>query len=948
MLRYIVLICFIWTLLVVRAQDPYSVNFSITEGLPSSNVYSIFKDDNGLLWFTTDVGIVRFDSHRFTLLNTDNGLSDNEIFRLFKDHKGRIWLQTLNGKLSYIYKDKIYNEHNSKFLGESNGNSQVMQIFERDRVLYIVFKNGEITLIDSVNQVSKLEYLSKSLSGIWKKNTHIYGIFSDGILNINTGKSYAVLPDKLSYRVFNFNGKPLLAKRNVIYEVSDTTLTPMLTLDASLDINHLASIDKALWVCTRTGVYIYREHKLIKQMFKDCSVTDVVKDQEGNFWISTLNKGVLMIPYFGIEQHLKSSKINCLTTDNLNSLWVGDYVNKFYHRQAGQLIAYSLKEKYGDEKITNIRIYGDTLYVVSKSGIYVKTKNSGFFYVASANDILKDGQKIYLASTSLFELDVSTLHNLQYSDINKRVLLGRRTNCIHKDSRGNIFIGTNMGLFKYTKSKEMINLGQLNPDLQSGIEDLFYDSDRDLLLVATASKGLIGIQENSTIIKFNATNGLDNNTCLALKKLDKNQFLISTNNGLNLLKFTNTKVETFNLNGLLGFRSMRIKDIEYFSDTICLATENGIILFPRNVLYYPEVKPICLIESFIHPDGRSIDSPIDYRDNAISIRFIGISYRDQGELKYYYKLDNEANWSYTSESQINYKSLSAGAYKFQVYCVNRLGQQSAVVTRSFKILKPFWQELWFQFLISLFVISVIGLWVKWLLNRQKRKLEQDKLILSAQKDKLYLEKQMIELEQKALRMQMNPHFIFNALNTIKGFYTLGNLSQASTYISKFSKLLRNLLENEEQVSSLDNEIDMLRLYIDVAQLRYQDVFDYTIEITDDIRAEDTLIPNMLLQPLVENAIMHGLGPKNTKGLLQIRFYLKDGLLVCEVEDNGVGRHFHAVQSNNNEHKSKALTITYDRIKLFDKDATFVIEDLFLDGESIGTKAIIQLKHMTKW
>jgi LytS/YehU family sensor histidine kinase len=214
--------------------------------------------------------------------------------------------------------------------------------------------------------------------------------------------------------------------------------------------------------------------------------------------------------------------------------------------------------------------------------------------------------------------------------------------------------------------------------------------------------------------------------------------------------------------------------------------------------------------------------------------------------------------------------------------------------------------------------------------------------MKEERDMAKMEKQVIELEQKALRLQMNPHFIFNALNTIKGYYAEGDFVHASNYIAKFSKLLRKLLENEEQVTTLDNEIEMLRLYIELTQIRYQGKFDYVITLAPKIEPQLLLIPNLLIQPLVENAIIYGLGPKPEKGFLNIVFEINNENLLCIVEDDGIGRQAALKNQAQREYKSKAGDIIRERLALFDKTCTMEYFDNQQNNKPAGTKVIITM------
>ena len=199
---------------------------------------------------------------------------------------------------------------------------------------------------------------------------------------------------------------------------------------------------------------------------------------------------------------------------------------------------------------------------------------------------------------------------------------------------------------------------------------------------------------------------------------------------------------------------------------------------------------------------------------------------------------------------------------------------------------------------------------------------------------------------------MNPHFIFNALNTIKGYYSEGSAQEASNYISKFSKLLRLLLENVEQYIPLSLEVEMLTLYVDLVKVRYQYKFDYVIEIGNGIHKEEINIPTLLMQPLIENAVIHGIAPKSEKGHLIVSFEKHENLLICSVIDDGIGRE--AAQKNKRiQHKSKAVEITRERLKLIQFQENIKCSLEFVDlidatGNATGTKVIIIIPIIRNW
>ena len=214
-----------------------------------------------------------------------------------------------------------------------------------------------------------------------------------------------------------------------------------------------------------------------------------------------------------------------------------------------------------------------------------------------------------------------------------------------------------------------------------------------------------------------------------------------------------------------------------------------------------------------------------------------------------------------------------------------------------------------------------------------------------------LQQQAQELEMKALKAQMNPHFIFNSLSSINWFILKNKTQQASDYLTSFSRLIRMVLNNSEKpVISLDEELKMLRLYLDMEQLRLEHSFDYKIEMMNNIDPAEILMPPMILQPFCENAIWHGLAHKSEKGILAVNFELQGNTLNCTIVDNGVGREVAAQLNNNASHKEKSMgiQITKTRLSLFNQAQNeaeyYRIEDIKNDDGAVdGTKVTLKIR-----
>ena len=214
-------------------------------------------------------------------------------------------------------------------------------------------------------------------------------------------------------------------------------------------------------------------------------------------------------------------------------------------------------------------------------------------------------------------------------------------------------------------------------------------------------------------------------------------------------------------------------------------------------------------------------------------------------------------------------------------------------------------------------------------KRQKIKAEQKEILLKAE---------ISETELKALRAQMNPHFIFNALNSIADYINKNDAKSADYYLGKFAKLMRGILENsEEKEIPLSEELKMLEFYMDLESLRFKNKFNYEIKIADDINPENTFIPPMILQPFVENSILHGLSKKENNGKITIHIDKIEDLLKCTIEDNGIGRK----NPNENLGKSYGVKLTRERIALFEKSKNSDSGVFYTDLEA-GTRVELRL------
>jgi len=346
-----------------------------------------------------------------------------------------------------------------------------------------------------------------------------------------------------------------------------------------------------------------------------------------------------------------------------------------------------------------------------------------------------------------------------------------------------------------------------------------------------------------------------------------------------------------------------------------------------------------------------------YFQNRINIETGTIDYYSQGKNHIRYKLEGEGRqeaWQYAPANYtIRYEELPPGKYTLQIQASNAGNEFTGPIKALlFQINPAFWNTWWFRITAAIFILSVFYLLIRYR-TRQRFSLQLER----SEKDKQMaeLQQQKIEMEMQALRAQMNPHFIFNSLNSINRFILQNNRAQASEYLTKFSKLVRMILQNSQaSLISLESELESLNLYLDLEAVRFEHKFDYKISYPKDLDIEVLKVPPLIIQPYTENAIWHGLMHKEEKGQLDIDVSQEDDYLYLKITDNGIGRKkaSELASKSATKHKSMGLRITKDRIAMLEKtnggESPVKIIDLENeDGSAAGTEVIIKMPVIDK-
>jgi len=477
---------------------------------------------------------------------------------------------------------------------------------------------------------------------------------------------------------------------------------------------------------------------------------------------------------------------------------------------------------------------------------------------------------------------------------------------------------------------------EMEPLLSKRISDIKIIKNE--LWIGTFDNG-IAVLVSGTIRHINTSSGLNSNRIKVLFVENDSTIWVGTNLGLNKIQIADKSRNIKNIQIFSiwdGLPSNEINDIIEFNNLIWLGTDKGLVSFdPQGISANREIPTLLFEEIKFSEDNFDFENNVAefaYNDNNVELSYKGICFSDPGNLNYFYMLEGlDEEWLATKNTSVRYTDLKPGLYKFTVKAQNASGLGSNEIFFKFKIRKHYSQTILFQSAVIILILTIIVVIVV--------------LILKSQKHRTELIRQSLFAEQKALRSQMNPHFIFNSLNSVQNFILEKDNMVAGLYLAKFSSLMRKILDNSKTITtSLKEEIETIKLYLNLEKLRFEEKFDYFLSIDESLNADEIQIPTMIIQPYLENAIRHGLLPLKSRGLLNVYFKsVEDYKLMVVIEDNGIGRTKSGeISKKRLKHKSTGMQNTENRINLLNKlnktNMKVTVIDLYNENnEAAGTR-----------
>ena len=898
-------------------QELHSVfiNYSINEGLPSSEIYDVIQDDKGFMWFATDKGISKYDGYDFINYTTLDGLTDNSVFKFYKDFENKIWCNGWVSELCYLQQGSIQKYKYNHILKDSLGNYfHELQIhYDKERTLHVIYDKGYCK-VDSVG----------NFKWVIKKELEQNSPFNNCVSVIIEGKVYTFTGNKkeLMYEVYRNDSiiysttinNPLRPKYSLLIDNRINILSEEKLFVFDFDQfkisrynNRLISI-KNIENDIYLGLYqkgAYLNGNYIDEL-NELSVTSFYKDKGNGTWFTTLENGIYYKPRTQVFEESKQSE-NCISIFKQNNKLFVAYDNGTIKEHKNLHLTFKeniYQHQLKNQTLRKVTVIDSTIFYLNEPnyghGLNTNTTSNNFIY---NKIVLKQKDTIYSIG---FSSKISRYINHKL-DSTYQLSINIRCAFLYYN---NILIGGLNGLYLFNNgittkvdSKENI--------LDSRIE--LIKEINDALLLGTIGNGLIYYSKDS-VYKFTTKDGLSSNIISSIY-INKNDVWVATNNGVNYLKYNKGKLTL--IRTFTNFNISEINDIYVENNSIYLATKEGFKIISQSDNISKYNTPINIttvkINGEIYNKNDTNTFVLAHNQNKISIQYSGINYNSRGKLMYKYRLKGlEEQWNYTNQRNINYTSLMPNDYLFEISVREENGNWSKVHSiLSFKIKKAYWQTYWFYCIVAFIFILLIYTTI--IIFRKKY--NKEKLIA--------------ELEAQALMLQINPHFIFNALNSIR-VYLFKNIESADNYIVNFSKLMRGVLNNSsKQFVTIQEEIELLKNYIELEQMRSDHIFDYNINIDQSVN-QGLEIPSLVLQPIVENAIIHGLLPQN-EGTLELNIFNTPNYIVCEIKDNGVG--FDSKIKAN----SKGLNITKKRLKYISPKSIFEIRKKEIKGTIVILK-----------
>lgn len=932
------------------AQFAHYIHFSGRDGMPSNNIYQLLEDTDGFIWIGTNRGLVRYDGHTFRTFTTKDGLPTNDIWQMEITGDGKVWFISRSKKCGYIWKDKVYSFPLPRNIIPSSFN----YFIGADGIRFESSKLGDpvvvgiLALKDNVWQYEDSTVTAQAQRTIGRNRL--------GVM-LPAGRKLYLLQD--SVFVADLNGKWLFTLRN-------KGRGPLLTSFNNVGISRLWNgylmvfmsgeyatlfnfsertfISRKLFDSSETNMFQgypeyqrYGEHFFQASKYNQFVIVDsnlnfiekhnfpelypaahILKDRSGNYWMGGPQGGLVVFPHYAraARRYFSGRKVNNVFQTGKELIVTAG--NDIFVRRSGDTAFTRIQSNV--DIITQVGYYApENLYymggrmTVLLGNDLSKLQQVKYFYsregrklpmIPNLKDLIRmpDGSYTGISGARLhfFDENLQSRYDMVFGPLSHNIY-GARKLLYWKNT---LYIGGN-ALYRFRNDSIELHPG-LPEEMQKTISYMMPFNEHYMLL-GTDGAGVYLFDGKHRIIPVGGSEGYVINKMV----LRRNALWIATDNGVHRIVAAadgqgSYLAESFYVED--GLLSNNVNSISFSGDTLWAAHDQGLVSL--------DVSPgnfRCQIRPFLNTRDvyRVNDSTyaLTYGDlENIELNFGVLALPVQKYMNYSFKLGENADWFRSATTTLSLGKVNPGEQYIYFRATDQHGNSGQL--RILLKVHPLWyQTFWARAgIVSLLIVLAIALTLLLRLRTERR-----------QKAALSLKGRMSELELKALRSQMNPHFVFNSLNAIQFFVIKNKPELSEMYLARFSKLVRMFFEySRYDTLRLSQEIDLLERYLEIEKLRFEDKLEYEVYADEELDVDELEIPSMILQPIVENAVNHGIFHKKDKGRVSVRFTSIDAYTFrVEVEDDGVGinttREMYRSETYN--YRSRSSEVLKERLKI---------------------------------
>ena len=930
---------------IILGQNPYYNAINKSDGLLTNTVYDIHEDKKGYMWFATEKGLCNFNGYTFNYFYNVN-MTTKSGSCIKEDCFGRIWYENFDGYLYYVENKLLKKLNQNKALG-------YFKYGFIDNKLYIITEMGlNVYDLKTLKLVKTIPINTAFLKTIYLSKNEIY-IFTDALHIIKNDKIVQTIkyPEdfltKFNSIIVEKNKDGLLICSkftNYYYEFKNSLFFKKTIAIENGIIQNLSWCNNNNWICTTSGIVkLGTANNTV--CFKDKNISYIYKTKNAHYWVATLTDGLFFIDNFSTKLVASTETLTTICNTK-NNLLVGTNCDKILRYNPNTESFNTLYKGTTNHQISviNYDTYNEQFFFTSsKFGVL----NSNYkllkeYSIAIKNVAIVDKKYIsFAASGSLGLFKTSTNSASNWDSIFKLYNTASETNysnlitnakgkaTLYDATNKIIYYATNNGVyFINTKGqkKELLYKGaKINANKFSSFKNNIYATNNEYKLYKI---------NNQSVTEVQLPTAIDKETIEKVFLKNQSYYIVTNKYIIEYSIITNTYKIILQVNN-----DIEINDVCLNQNTYYFSTNKGLIIRENTFLNKSKINFFIdklLVNNKItnSKDLKSLSSD----QNNIIINYSVISSIPFNENVLKYSI-NKSEWQKlpVNSNKLILNSLNSGSYTVQFAINNTLLPTQEV---HFFINKPFWLQIPFL----LFGLALFSLLLYILYKRKINALKQKNQLLL---DKINLEKNINQSKLKAIKSQMNPHFFYNALNTIQSFILSNDKKQAVNYLSKFATLTRTILEmTEKDMVTITEEINTLRLYLDIEKVRFNDDFNFEILADLNIDADNIKIPSMFLQPFVENAVKHGLLHKSEEKTLKINFIKVVNQIKITIDDNGIGRkksnELNAIK--NKKHQSFATNAMQNRVHLLNEFTQKNISIAYIDkhntsNQSTGTTVV---------